>query len=497
MFLREPLFVLLGLLVFSLPLQILVRPKAVRFLQPIGITLHSLLLTGCYGVLLLVSGSPLFAAALTWGITLALVIASNLKWAVLGEPLVFSDLCVVKHFVEHPKFYIFAVPAPTRIGISIALLCIVIGYSETWLHPGPITLRLVAVVLIAASSLGLTLLPVTRLAPSPALKTDISRLGLLGCLFVYWRCWQKQLPAAPPCPQKQTQRATPAFDLIIVVQCESFTDPQTLTLPAAYTLPAMPELARARRIASHYGALEVSSFGAYTIRTEYGVLFGRSEQELGFQQFDPYLTAKNNVAFSLPHKLRQSGYKSVFLHPYTLDFSSRGNLMSHIGFNTVLGAEAFAHTPTPDMPYVPDKTLADKLITLCTNSKEPLLLYAVTIENHGPWQEQGQPLNTYLKHLKNSDNMIGQLITYLENSDRSALLVFFGDHRPSIIPELPPTTERSTPYCVVPFRSSKEHNHKNHAEPLTPAQLHHLIVNLSIQYSAHPTPMQKLSSEQP
>lgn len=483
MFLREPLFVLLALLVFSLPLTALVRAKTVRFLQPIGLVLHSLLLTEFYGLFLLLSGSYLFAATLAWSLTLALVIASNLKWAVLGEHLVFSDLYVVKYFIKHPKFYIFAIPFSIRLGIAFSLLCIGASYAETLRHPCPIALRLWAVFLITLTSLCLALLPVTRIAPTPALKSDVGRLGLLGCLFVYWRCWQKQTPATLPRSQEQTKKAIPVFDLIVVVQCESFTDPQTLNLPDTVTLPSMPELTHARSMACNYGGLQVSSFGAYTIRTEYGVLFGRSEQELGFQQFDPYLTAKHDAAFSLPHKLGQTGYKSVFVHPYTLDFSSRSSLMTHIGFNVVLGAETFPHNPTSDMPYVADKVLADKLISLCTNANAPLFLYAVSIENHGPWQEQKTPLNTYFEHLKNSDHMIGHLIKNLSESEKSALLVFFGDHRPSIIPELPPNVERSTPYFVLPFIKGEDHSHKNHVESLTPAQLHHLIFNMSMEYS--------------
>ncbi|MFT8475752.1 MAG: LTA synthase family protein, partial [Acetobacter orientalis] len=104
----------------------------------------------------------------------------------------------------------------------------------------------------------------------------------------------------PPNHQEQTEPTAPTFDLIVVVQCESFTDPQTLNLPDTVSVPDMPELERARSMASHYGALHVNGFGAYTIRTEYGILFGRSEQELAFQQFDPYLTAKHDTVFSLP-----------------------------------------------------------------------------------------------------------------------------------------------------------------------------------------------------
>lgn len=472
----EPLLVLFFLILSCLVLENFIKPKTGRYLRPSGFIIHSLLMANCYGCFLFVSGSPLFSAFLTWGIALAFVIASNLKWAILGEPLVFSDLSIVKDIAKHPNFYIFAIPIFTRLLVGIALLCIPAGYIWAMLQPCPMQIRLLGFFLSATSGLLLAALPTSKLIAAPALKRDIAHFGLFSCLFIYWRCWQKQPLACAPPPLP----ANPAFDLVVVVQCESFTDPSTLHLPTDMVLPCMPELTKARQMASDYGNLEVSGFGAYTIRTEYGVLFGRSEQELGFQQFDPFLTAKHEKAFSLPYKFGQAGFKSVFLHPYNLDFSNRRSLMAHIGFETVLGAESFSHTSTPDMPYVSDKSLADKIISLCSNTPAPLFLYAVTIENHGPWKEQGTPLTSYLEHLKNSDQMIGQLIKGLDFGNKSALFVFFGDHRPSIPPELPPNTERSTPYFIIPFSRQGSEPHNDNPTSLTPAQLHNLIEKYSL-----------------
>lgn len=475
MLLLEPFLFLLLLILCTFVLEFFVQPKAGRPFHTSGLMVHGLLITCVYGWLLLASGSPLFSASLTGTMTLALIIASNLKWAVLGEPLVFSDVSVVKDVIRHPKFYIFAIPVFIRLGILIVLFSIPAWYIFSILHTTPTQWRVFGLFLALPATICLVKLPLTRLATSPALQADIARFGLLGCLFIYWRCWTKQSTALAP----QPQTASPAFDLVIVIQCESFTDPKSLNLPPDIKLPSMPELAQARRMASDYGALSVSGFGAYTIRTEYGVLFGRSEEELGFQKFDPFLTARHEKAFSLPCKLGNAGFRSVFLHPYNLDFSNRRSLMAHIGFDTILGAEAFPHIATPDMPYVPDKTLADKIISLCSETPDPLFLYAVTIENHGPWKEKGTPLASYLDHLKKSGEMIGDMIKALDKSKRSALLVFFGDHRPSIPPALSPTTERSTPFFVIPFSKEKKDTQVATAHTLTPAQLHMLIENYS------------------
>ncbi|WP_345795449.1 sulfatase-like hydrolase/transferase [Acetobacter suratthaniensis] len=118
--------------------------------------------------------------------------------------------------------------------------------------------------------------------------------------------------------------------------------------------------------------------------------------------------------------------------------------------NIPIGSETFPHIATPDMPYVSDKTLAGKIIFLCSETPDPLFLYAVTIENHGPWKEKGTPLTSYLDHLKKSDTMIGDIMKALAIHDRSALFVFFGDHRPSI-----PPRQNAAP-LILQFHSQKK-----------------------------------------
>src|SRR3546814_10576991 len=85
-----------------------------------------------------------------------------------------------------------------------------------------------------------------------------------------------------------------------MVQCESYADPAELFDDPALVLPG---LAAARASAWRQGRLLVSGFGAYTMRTEYGLIFGRDEADLGFRRFDPYLTAIGETSHALPIRL--------------------------------------------------------------------------------------------------------------------------------------------------------------------------------------------------
>ncbi|MBO1324788.1 LTA synthase family protein [Acetobacter sp. TBRC 12305] len=421
-------------------------PRGSRTVYP-ALMLGAVLSTLVFGFFLALCGSTVCAWLLSMALVASVVCGSNIKLSVLDEPLVFSDLFVLKNFLNHPRFYIFAVPGPVRVVVVLATVLVLTALGlAVWRaplarHGWGVGIMLPALVALAA-------LPAGRLAPGPDLARDISRLGLTGCLFVYWRRWRQQ-PVAPRPPAPALPAQLP--ELVVVVQCESFADPATLGLPPDIPVPPLPGLARARAMASQYGMLEVSGFGAYTNRTEYGVLFGRNAQELGFRQFDPFLTADTESKAALPYLFRQAGFETVYIHPYDLSFYNRNTMMREIGFEHLQGRDAFAYTPTATAPYVPDSDLAHRILDTLHASRKPLFLYAVSIENHGPWHDDTHPVHHYLHHLAHTDAMIDQLVTGLERSGRTARLVFFGDHRPSIPGMTSAGAGRSTPYAVLDF----------------------------------------------
>jgi phosphoglycerol transferase MdoB-like AlkP superfamily enzyme len=138
------------------------------------------------------------------------------------------------------------------------------------------------------------------------------------------------LPASP--------RAAPATppELVVVIQCESFADPRDLFGARGEALPA---LEAARTAAFQWGNLEVSGFGAYTMRTEYGVLFGREEEALGFRRYDPFLTALGEASYALPARL--PGWHARFVHPHDMRFYGRDAIMPAGGFAELVGEEHF------------------------------------------------------------------------------------------------------------------------------------------------------------
>jgi hypothetical protein len=401
-----------------------------------------------------------------------LVLASNSKYAMLGEPLLFSDLALVGAIFRHPQFYLSAVPMWQRVGVTIAVAALMAVLA--WLFVADVVAHAMglAIALISLSVLAFTLRTASfaNLARSPRHDIDVRKLGLTPTLMLYWLRWRATRDPMP-CPPVARAAPQDAPKLLVVIQCESFADPVELFGNQAR---ALPELSAACANAWQYGALQVSGFGAYTMRTEYGVLFGREEGALGFRRYDPFLTALGESSYALPAQLGQ-GWRSLFI---------RDAIMPAAGFSELVGEDRFAAPTAEQGRYVTDAALTDEILRLARTSMQPTLLYAVTIENHGPWAPDARSgtddlVGSYTRLAQKSDAMLGRLIAELATMGRSATLVFFGDHRPSIPGATDPGGDKHTPYVIVRIdRQGRFVRGENRRQNVTPAGLHHAMLDI-------------------
>lgn len=445
--------------------------------SPAGVAVLLLATNLGFGLLLIVTGAPVVSAVGVAILAAALSLISNIKRRVLGEPLVISDFAQIAAVFRHPQFYLSAlrvwqvvvlVGGLGGLGVTLVML------STTALAP-----RLAggALGLVAGAGLVLALGRLRHIgfASVPDPEADVARLGLTACLLGYWHTWRASadLPAceAALVPGRSGQ-------LVVIVQCESFTDPAELLGDPAL---AMPGLERARSLAWQTGRLLVSGFGAYTMRTEYGVLFGRAEEQLGMRRFDPFLTAAGEASWALPNRLDRSDWVSWFVHPHDLRFYGRDGLMPACGFGALVGEESFRPPAPGEGRYVSDAAITDQILELAQDPSRAGLIYAVTIENHGPWTADDQGgaavAAPYLRLLAHSDAMLARLLDQLPRVGRPVTLCFFGDHRPSIPGASEPGTDRHTPYVLVRFAADGTSIPGPGAGgDLTPAALHHAIL---------------------
>ena len=433
--------------------------------------------TLAFALALVATGTLYVAVAVVIVLTAALSLISNIKRKVLGEPLVFSDFALIGAVFQHPQFYLSAL-RPWQIAVLGAglagLIAALASLSSVELAP-----RLVGLVLAigAGGCLALILRP-TRwidIAPLQDPEADVLRRGLVASILAQWGDWRGS-PDPEPCnadPIRGQSR-----QLVVIVQCESFADPVALFGDPSLALAG---LEAARSVAWQHGRLLVSGFGAYTMRTEYGVLFGRGEELLGTRRFDPFLTARGEVSWALPNRLERSEWATWFVHPHDMRFYGRDRLMPEAGFGELVGEERFDPPAADEGRYVTDAAMTEQILALAQDGSCASLVYAVTIENHGPWppgEDAGARAGTpYLNLLANSDAMLARLLDELPRLGCPVTLCFFGDHRPSIPGASEPGCQRDTPFVLVRFDSEGKALPGNGlSQDLTPAELHHAIL---------------------
>jgi hypothetical protein len=133
---------------------------------------------------------------------------------------------------------------------------------------------------------------------------------------------------------------------------------------------------------------------------------------------------------------------------------------------------------------VTDAAVADRLLALAAAATGPTLLHAVTIENHGPWEAAGSDAATpqaaaqsYRAMLARSDAMLAQLMAGVAALRRPAILLFYGDHRPSIPGVTQPGGDRHTPYVLLRYDAAGQPvRGDGRPQRLTPAALHHRLL---------------------
>lgn len=399
-----------------------------------------------------------FSCVLTVAI---LAVISRLKRGIIGEPLVFSDFALLRQVPRHPELYYTRPLTDPRmagpIGVSLLFVAAWYAIEPTILPAEPsvavlavLTLPLLLLTLVALSGTGRIAGGLARLYPKPALQADVARFGLPATIVGYALRWRagRRADLAPRQPVQGRGDDT----VVVVVQLESFLDPQRLGGPP---LPLM-ELVRTR--ASQYGRLSVPAHGAYTMRTEHAVLTGQDADDLGFGVFDPYLTHGGREPTSLPARARDAGFETLFVHPFHRAFFNRAEVVTRLGFDRLIMEDDFSGAPRFG-PYISDAALAERVLAEIRARDGALFLFCVTMENHGPWKPGrlpgiDDPLAQYLTHVANTGRAVETLIASLETLP--ATLCIFGDHAPSLPNCRPGFEDTTTDYAIFRFGTASD-----------------------------------------
>lgn len=191
-----------------------------------------------------------------------------------------------------------------------------------------------------------------------------------------------------------------------------------------------------------------SVFGGNTANSEFEFLTGNSMAWLSPNSV-PYQQYVRPSQYSMVSYLKsQHGYHCVAAHPCDSGNWNRISTYPHLGFDEAFFIEDF---PQEDLlrEYVSDQEMFEKVISIYeSRENEPLFLFGITMQNHGGYVYAGEnfeksvslngfendypDVEQYLSLLRETDKAVEYLITYFSGIEEDVVIVFFGDHQPSL-----------------------------------------------------------------
>ncbi|HFR4177612.1 LTA synthase family protein [Bacillus cereus] len=234
---------------------------------------------------------------------------------------------------------------------------------------------------------------------------------------------------------------------IIFVMSESFWDPTKVT---NLSFSEDPVSNLHHYIENFPGGQTISpTFGGNTANVEFEALTSYSMSLLkpGSIPYQQVITNKKEIP-SIPTALKKEGYYTSAIHSFGRTFFKRDDVYKVLGFDK-FNAEDTMKNVDIDGDYISDLAMSKEIIAELEEQKQPTFIHAVTMQNHFPFtegrfgenlieisglenEESKGELETYTEGLRRSDEALQYLIEQLDNLDRPTLLVFFGDHLPSL-----------------------------------------------------------------
>ena len=245
-----------------------------------------------------------------------------------------------------------------------------------------------------------------------------------------------------------TSRSSDELPNIIVVQLESYFD----VANAEFFTTSEDACPNLHNLYQNYssGYFKVPSVGAGTANTEFEVLTGMNLRYFGPGEY-PYKTySKKHPTESAATALAALGYGTHALHDNTGNFYSRANVFNNMGFDTFTSKEFMNVLQTTENGWAKDEILTQHIMEAMDTSDQEDFVFTVSVQGHGNYPETQLIENPKIKvegiedeALKNKweyyvnqvyemDQFVGDLIKAVEERNEPSVVVFYGDHLPTM-----------------------------------------------------------------
>ena len=235
---------------------------------------------------------------------------------------------------------------------------------------------------------------------------------------------------------------------VLFVQLESFFD------PIEYEDLQMSEdpIPNLRKMFENYssGYFKVPSVGAGTANTEFEVLTGMNLRYFGPGEY-PYKTKlKNQVCESAATAFSAFGYGTHAIHNNGGNFYSRAKVFNNIGFDSFTSKEFMNILQTTENGWSKDDILLTHIKDALDSTEQEDFVFTVSVQGHGnyptekvienpkitvtgaPTEEKNNAWEYYVNQVYEMDQFAGNLVKMMEERGEPTVIVFYGDHLPTM-----------------------------------------------------------------
>ncbi|MCY9834307.1 LTA synthase family protein [Aeromonas media] len=379
------------------------------------------------------------------------LLANFMKIAIYGVPLGGDDLgnlLALLHILldQHPVLPVLAV-------LGLLFLCWRFALSRWILRTAAATAAFFALCVFATQTgnklLGANIRyvdravnyhrDIIRAGPGLYLFNLVDEMLQSGNVFRY----PLQINERTPELSQPARGQPPRFDMVIVLQYESL----WLDWQGKICAPA-PTLSLPAGVAQWHKTIHSPTTGGMTVLAEFEMNTGLPAGLLK-QGVVPYYYLSAQVP-GLARSAKQSGYQTLFAHPYVEKFWGRAKAIPALGYEERWFDTRFTTLEHKGL-YISDDALIDHLIKRSEQDDKPLFAYAVTMQGHGPFDgdryraqqidkacpdqspAERQLLNTYYTGVVDAMASLERLLKTLDQSGKRYLVVAFGDHQPFLM----------------------------------------------------------------
>lgn len=399
---------------------------------------------------------------------------SYCKYSVNGAPLQLSDFSMVKTLGQIHSYASsqlrFSFASVFAIVLANAFLLLLFRLEKGAALPVPTGFLLGSVCLVvclSAASPGVLQAAAVRLDESCLDQLDRNnQVGMMTGLYTAW-AERHTTPAEPF--DKDAEALSETFHteatacLAEPAPPENAPDIVFIMSESFFDITRLPNLTFSQDPLPVFHALSEACTNGLCLSNTYGGGTGYVEMEAFtglttafLREGDTLCTLDDSVYAALPstvRHLRSLGYSTTALHTYNASLYNRTVIYPAIGFDRVLfDSDLPADTPKKG-PYLSDDAFARTLISLyeSRDKNAPCFLYGMSMENHQAYTPDKYPTSSGISLTSNrlsdqdkaitdalvtglydADASLGTLVDYFSTVDRPVMLVFVGDHLPSL-----------------------------------------------------------------